>query len=173
VRLRGTCWLRHLGGCGGGYEWHHHIRQQTLNRVYGPAKYPTFAAIDVGPDGFDAIVTVPIDVVLGDGRNVDDTCTRHHEMITCKSLVIVRADLPYKVEDFAHEYRLEAALDAEYGPWDDLAAAIAKRTGYVRKVVEAWLGQQRVRIGGVIAPYGSTVPPGGLRDVTIDGRAIL
>jgi hypothetical protein len=152
VRFRGTCWLRHLGGCGGGYEWHHHIRQQTLRREV------------------DAAVQLE---ACYDDRNLDDTCTRHHELITCGALVIVRADLPYSVEDFAHDWHLEALLDLEYGPWDDLAAAIAKRTGYVRKVVEAWLGQQRVRIGGVIAPYGSTVPPGGLRDVTIDGRAIL
>lgn len=172
IRWRGTCWLRACGhgSCGGGYEWHHHIRQQTLERVY---KEPIGASLIVPRPGTDRVWCVSLDALLGDERNIDDTCNRHHQLITCGALILVRADLPYAVEDFVHEHHLEAAADAEYGRWDDLAAAIAKRTGYVRKVVEGWLGQQRVRIKGRVAPYGSTIPPSGLRDVTLDGRAIL
>lgn len=168
MRYRGTCWLRHLGGCGGGYEWHHHVRQQTIKRHYPePVEYAPLAHGGLAP------ITFPLDTVLNDERIIDDTCTRHHELITCKALVIVRDDLPYAVEDWAHDFGMERLLDLEYGQWGDLAAAIAKRTGYLRKVVEAWMGDQRVRIAGQIAPFGSTVPPSGMRDVTLDGRAVL
>lgn len=172
IRWRGTCWLRGRGHgpCGGGYEWHHHIRQQTLERAYGET---LGESLIVRRPGEGRVWCVRLDALLGDERNIDDTCNRHHQLITCGALQIVRADLPYKVEDFVHEHHLEAAADNEYGPWGDLAAAIAKRTGYLRRVVEAWMGEQRVRIAGRIAPYGSTVPPSGMRDVTLDGRAIL
>ena len=152
MRWQGTCWLRHRGPCEAPYEWHHAVRQRLLK---------------------DVLTGADLERALGDRRWMLDTCVGHHTAITRHVLKVARDELPASVFDAAREYGVMNLIDREYGVIDDLAAAIARRTGWARRSVEGLLGQRRVRVGNAIAPYGSTVPPTGLRDVTVDGRPIL